>query len=422
MKILIIGSGGREHSITISLNKSDLVKDIYVAPGNAGTALSAQNIPIKETDIELLANFAEEKAIDLTFVGPEAPLVLGIVDYFEKRNLKIIGPDKKAAQLEGSKNWAKELMKKYKIPTAEFKRFTDYNDAFEYLKIKNTYPIVIKADGLAAGKGVTVAQSENEAILALKDCFINEKFKEAGKSIIIEDFLSGQEASIFAFTDGKTILPMEPAQDHKAIYDGDKGPNTGGMGAYCPAPLVTPAIQNKVYKTVFEPLLKAIKEENLNYTGIIYAGLMIDQNEIVNIVEFNVRFGDPETQVVLPRLKTDLATIFKHIVEKSLDKIKLEWDKSSTVGVVLASGGYPESYEKNKQIQGLDKINNDCHVVHAGTKLENNILLTNGGRVLCIVGKDKELKSAIDKTYQELTKIKFDKVYFRNDIGQKGLK
>ena len=422
MKILIIGSGGREHSIAISLNKSDLVKDIYVAPGNAGTALSAQNVPIKETDLELLANFAEEKAIDLTFVGPEAPLVLGIVDYFEKRNLKIIGPDKKAAQLEGSKNWAKELMKKYKIPTAEFKRFTDYNDAFEYLKIKNTYPIVIKADGLAAGKGVTVAQSENEAILALKDCFINEKFKEAGKSIIIEDFLSGQEASIFAFTDGKTILPMEPAQDHKAIYDDDKGPNTGGMGAYCPAPLVTPAIQNKVYKTVFEPLLKAIKEENLNYTGIIYAGLMIDQNEIVNIVEFNVRFGDPETQVVLPRLKTDLATIFKHIVEKSLDKIKLEWDKSSTVGVVLASGGYPESYEKNKQIQGLDKINNDCHVVHAGTKLENNILLTNGGRVLCIVGKDKELKSAIDKTYQELTKIKFDKVYFRNDIGQKGLK
>lgn len=422
MKILIIGSGGREHAISLALTKSSLISKIYVAPGNAGTAQIAENVDFKETDLDKLSKFAKKENIDITFVGPEAPLVLGIVDHFEQQGLSIIGPGKDAAQLEGSKNWAKQLMEKYNIPTAKFKTFTDYEPARNYLSERNTYPIVIKADGLAAGKGVTVAQSEKEAFDALKDCFINEKFNEAGKSVVIEDFLKGQEASIFAFTDGETVLAMEPAQDHKAVFDGDKGPNTGGMGAYCPAPLVTKSIQQKVLNTVFEPLLKAIKKENLNYTGIIYAGLMIDEDESVNIVEFNVRFGDPETQVVLPRLKTDLGLIFKHIANKTLSQINLEWEDSTTVGVVLASGGYPESYEKNKEINGINTISNDCHVVHAGTAIKDNKLVSNGGRVLCVVGQDSTLKLAIDKTYQAVSKITFEKSYHRNDIGHKGLK
>lgn len=421
MKILIIGSGGREHSIALTLKKSNLVTDIFIAPGNAGTSQVGTNIAIKENQIEDLAKFAINNTIDITFVGPEAPLVDGIVDLFENHNLSIIGPSKKAAQLEGSKDWAKQLMKKYNIPTANFETFSNINSANNYIKNNHHYPIVIKADGLAAGKGVTVAQSEQEALSALEDCFINNKFNSAGQRVVIEEFLEGQEASIFAFTDGKTVLPMEPAQDHKAIFDGDKGPNTGGMGAYCPTPLVTKQIQEKVYETIFKPLLNAIQKENLNYTGIIYAGLMIDENQNVNIVEFNVRFGDPETQVVLPRLKTDLALIFKHIATKSLNQITLEWDNDSTVGVVLASEGYPEHYEKNKEITGLNLISNNCHIVHAGTLNKDNKLVTNGGRVLCIVGKDRNLQSAIQKTYGEIPKISFENIYFRKDIGQKGL-
>lgn len=421
MKILIIGSGGREHSIALALKKSNLITNIFIAPGNAGTSQIGTNVAIKENQIEDLAKFAISNTIDITFVGPEAPLVDGIVDLFENHNLSIIGPSKKAAQLEGSKDWAKQLMKKYNIPTANFETFSNFDSASNYIKRNPHYPIVIKADGLAAGKGVTVAQSEQDALAALEDCFVKNKFNSAGQRVVIEEFLAGQEASIFAFTDGKTILPMEPAQDHKAIFDGDKGPNTGGMGAYCPAPLVTKQIQEKVSETVFKPLLNAIQKENLNYTGIIYAGLMIDDNQNVNIVEFNVRFGDPETQVVLPRLKTDLGLIFKHITTKSLDQITLEWDNDSTVGVVLASEGYPEHYEKNKEITGLNLISNNCHIVHAGTLNKDNKLLTNGGRVLCVVGKDSNLQSAIQKTYGEIPKISFENIYFRKDIGQKGL-
>ena len=423
MKILIVGSGGREHAIGHALSKSHNSTQLYFAPGNAGTIQLGKNISISDSDIIELANFAEKEEIDITFVGPEAPLVLGIVDLFKQRQLTIIGPSKKAAQLEGSKEWAKNLMKQYQIPTADFKTLYDMEKATTYIKTKNTYPIVIKADGLAAGKGVTVAYSEKEALSALEDCFINNKFKEAGQKVVIEDFLDGQEASIFAFTDGNTISPMVPAQDHKAIYDGDKGPNTGGMGAYSPAPLVTPEIEQKVYETVFLPLLKAFQEHNLDYTGIVYAGLMINKVGDVNIVEFNVRFGDPETQVVLPRLETDLLDIFVKISEKKLKDIKLNWKSTSTVCVVMASGGYPEHYEKHKTIKGLDDVNNskDLHVIHAGTKSNGSAILSNGGRVLGIVGKGDDLKSAIDKTYEGVKKVHFEKCYFRKDIGKKGL-
>ncbi|RAP32409.1 phosphoribosylamine--glycine ligase [Candidatus Marinamargulisbacteria bacterium SCGC AG-414-C22] len=421
MKFLIVGSGGREHAIALSLAKENPQAKIYIAPGNAGTQQIGTNIPISDTDIEGLRDFAQSNDITITFVGPEAPLVKGIVNLFKKNNLPIIGPSQEAAQLEGSKEWAKKLMKKYHIPTAEFDVFTDYQTAIKYIQEKNTYPIVLKADGLAAGKGVTVAFNENEALTALSECFITEKFKDAGKKVVIEEFLEGEEASIFAFTDGETILPMEPAQDHKAIYNGDKGPNTGGMGAYCPAPIVTEEIKKQVYKTVFLPLLKAIKEEGLDYTGIVYAGLMINKKGEAHIVEFNVRFGDPETQVVLPRLKTNLATIFTAILNKELAQITLEWHENSTVGVVIASGGYPNSYEKDKVINGLDQVSQPCHVVHAGTKLSDNNYLTSGGRVVCVVGEDKHLATAIETTYKQVAKISFEKAYYRTDIGFKAL-
>ena len=421
MKILIIGSGGREHAIAKALLSGKLTTTCYVAPGNAGTSTFCTNVPIKENQIKELIQFAKKEAISITFVGPEAPLVDGIVDAFQKENLAIIGPSKESAQLEGSKDWAKSLMKKYNIPTANFETFTSFETSLSYIKNKNTYPIVIKADGLAAGKGVTIAQTYEQAENALKDCFINNKFNDAGQKVVIEDFLKGEEASIFAFTDGKSILCMEPAQDHKAIFDGDKGPNTGGMGAYCPAPIVSKTLQETIKKSIFEPLLEAFKKENLHYTGIIYAGLMID-NQNANIVEFNVRFGDPETQVVLPQLKTDLAEIFQHIINQSLDQLTLEWHNKSTVAVVMASGGYPDSYEKNKTITGLNNISSDCHIIHAGTKKEKDNIVTNGGRVLCVVGQDETLESAIKKTYTNIKKIEFDNAYYRTDIGQKALK
>jgi len=421
MNILIIGSGGREHAIGLALKQSSLKTNLFFAPGNAGTSNCGKNINIKETQLDQLLEFAQKNNITITFVGPEAPLVLGIVDLFKKHNCTIIGPSKTAAQLEGSKQWSKQLMKKYNIPTAAFETFTNFNTAKDYLLTTNTYPIVIKADGLAAGKGVTVAQTEAEAITALEDCFLNNKFSTAGHKVIIEECLVGQEASIFAFTDGKTMLPMIPAQDHKAIYNGDKGPNTGGMGAYCPAPIVTSELQQTINKTIFQPLLQAFQAENLDYTGIVFAGLMISPSNQINVIEFNVRFGDPETQVVLPCLETDLVAIFKAITQKNLSSIQLKWKQVSTVCVVMASGGYPGSYEKNKVIKGLDLINNDCHIIHAGTKQTDDQLVTNGGRVLGVVGQHSELKTAISTTYNAVKNITFDKAYHRTDIGFKAL-
>jgi phosphoribosylamine--glycine ligase len=424
MRILIIGSGGREHAIGLKISQQNPETILFFAPGNAGTASLGTNLEITDTDIESLLKTAKEKKIELTIVGPETPLVMGIVDSFNQEGLRIVGPSKEAAQLEGSKEWAKNLMKKYKIPTAAYEVFTNYEKSSAYIKKRNTYPIVIKADGLAAGKGVTVAMNETDAIEALKTCFLDKAFSEAGLKVVIEDFLEGEEASIFAFTDGHCILPMTPAQDHKAIFDGDKGPNTGGMGAYSPAPLVTQAMQEKVMKTVFKPLLNAFQKEGLNYKGIVYAGLMINKNDDVSIVEFNARFGDPETQVVLPRLQTNLIDIFNALVDEQLNKITLNWSDDYSVCIVMAADGYPGSYKKGYEITGIDKVskqNPNSQVIQAGTRLDDNKIVSNGGRVLTIVSTDSTLKKAIDSAYKSIELVHFDKAYYRKDIGAKGL-
>ncbi len=422
MKILIIGSGGREHAIAKALSKSPHLPTLFVAPGNAGTAQIAQNVPIKDADCAALLTFAKDESIDLTIVGPEGPLVLGLVDLFEAEGLKIVGPNKVAAQLEGSKDWAKSKMKAYGIPTARYETFTHYDTCIAYISKRNTYPIVVKADGLAAGKGVTVAQTFKEAEEALRDCFLDDKFSGAGLQVVIEDFLKGQEASMFAFTDGKTILPMMPAQDHKAVFDGDRGPNTGGMGAYAPAPLVTKKIQEAVLERVFKPLIAGFRSEGILYKGIVYAGLMIDEGEL-SIVEFNARFGDPETQIVLPLLKTDLVDIFFALSEERLDTVSLDWHDHSAVCVVMASGGYPGSYSKGAHISGTYAAEalEGVQVVLAGVQEKEGDLLTSGGRVLAVVGQSESLKDAIDKAYTGVSKIFFDGAYNRTDIGAKGL-
>ena len=423
MNVLLIGSGGREHRIAMSLAKSPKCTQLYIAPGNPGTSECGANIPISDSDLPGLLAFAKENNIDCTFVGPEVPLVAGIVDLFKEHELPIIGPSKEAAQLEGSKDWAKKLMKKHNIPTADFQTFTELKKAIDYVKNKNQYPIVIKADGLAAGKGVTVALNEKMAITAINDCF-SGKFKEAGEQVVIEDFLAGEEASIFAFTDGKTVYPMLPAQDHKAIYDGDTGPNTGGMGAYCPAPLISEEMQETILNTVFKPLLSAFQEEKLHYTGIIYAGLMISPKGEINIVEFNVRFGDPETQAVLALLETDLLDIFTHINNQTLDQINLTWKKEFATCVVLASKGYPEQYEKGFEIYGSDTLKKQSHIqfIHAGTSQKSNQLVTNGGRVANIVASAETLEKSIAEAYKYVSNISFDNCVYRTDIGKKGLK
>ena len=422
MKILLIGSGGREHCLALKLKQSKHPFSLFTAPGNAGTSQCGTNIPIKDSNITELLTFAKDNHIDLTIVGPEAPLVAGIVDLFEEHGLVIIGPSKAAAQLEGSKDWAKAFMKRHNIPTAGYETFTTYDTSLSYIQTKNTYPIVIKADGLAAGKGVTVAFSFNEAENALKDCFLNNIFNEAGSKVVIEDFLKGEEASLFAFTDGKTIVPMVPAQDHKAIFDGDKGPNTGGMGAYSPASIVTDGIYQNVMDTVFQPLLKGFQTENIPYKGIVYAGLMID-GEDVNIVEFNVRFGDPETQVVLQRLDTDLVDIFTHIANQTLDQIDIKWNDLAVAGVVLASGGYPGSYETKKVITGLNNIDPSlAHVIHAGTAMVDNVCVTTGGRVLAVVSSSSTLKNSLKNIYTAIESLSFEGKYFRKDIGFKAFK
>ncbi|MBT5953507.1 phosphoribosylamine--glycine ligase [bacterium] len=422
LKILLIGSGGREHSLALKLKESNQNPSLFIAPGNAGTAQCGTNVQINDTDIENLLKFAIENEIDLTVVGPEAPLVKGIVNTFNDNNLNIIGPDEIGAQLEGSKAWSKAFMEKYDIPTASYKEFTNSADAKKYIDDTNQFPIVIKADGLAAGKGVTIAATKTEAYSAIEDAIDNDKFQEAGKKIIIEDFLDGEEASIFAFCDGKTILPMTPAQDHKAIFDGDKGPNTGGMGAYSPTPLITDELFKTIKADVFDKVLKGFKEEKIDYRGIVYAGIIVVKGKPL-IIEFNARFGDPETQVVLPRLKNDLASIFQAMTTQTLDTITLEWKPESAVCVVLASGGYPDSYEKGKEIKGTADFsdNTSIQVIHAGTRLNNKKLETSGGRVLGVVGIDSSLKRAIDQTYSAVEKISFEKSYHRKDIGHKAL-
>lgn len=420
MKILLIGSGGREHAIAIALNKSPLLSKLYIAPGNPGMKKLGTCIDIKATDISALKDFAVQEQIDLTFVGPEDPLAAGIVDTFESAGLNIIGPNQYLAQLESSKTWSKQLMMDAGIPTARYQAFTDPKSALNYLNTECNLPIVIKASGLAAGKGVTVAQSITEAENAIQDCFVNKKFGNAGEEVVIEDFLSGEEASIFAFSDGKTILPMIAAQDHKALLEGDKGPNTGGMGAYAPAPLVTDTVYQRVIEQVFQPLQAYFEKNNLCYKGIIYAGLMIDYNGEPSIVEFNARFGDPETQVVLPLLENDLLEIFKAIADQNLEKVQLKWKAKSAACVVKVANGYPGTYAKGKEITGLNEsLDPDSHLIFAGVSEKEDKLYSNGGRVLALVSTKNNLDESLEQVYQEASKIHFEDAFYRKDIGFK---
>ncbi|UCD14994.1 MAG: phosphoribosylamine--glycine ligase [Candidatus Omnitrophota bacterium] len=427
MKVLVIGSGGREHCLAKEIAESSLVDKVYCAPGNAGTSLCAENVDIGASDIDRLFRFAVDKKIDLTVPGPEVPLVNGIVDKFQEANLKIFGPTKKAAMLEASKVFAKEVMRKYRVPTADFKVFDDHRSAKEYIKTKFD-PLVIKADGLAAGKGVIVCQSQEQANAAVDEIMVQKKFGSAGFRIVVEDYLQGEEASILVFTDGRTIVPLVSSQDHKQIFDGDKGPNTGGMGAYAPAPVVEKRIFTKIINKVFLPLIEGLKQDGIIYKGILYAGIMIEKGEPY-VLEFNVRFGDPETQAVLPKLKSDLVEVMLKTINGDLKNCRLEWDERFCLCVVLASGGYPGSYAKGKQIYGLDKLTDsaDIFVFHAGTQKtrdqQGNLnFFTNGGRVLNVVALGETVLEAQRKVYSAIEKISFENMYYRRDIGYKAVK
>lgn len=424
MKILIVGGGGREHALAWKISQNKNVDKIYCAPGNAGIDEIAQCIDIPQGDIEKLKEFALKEKIDLTVVGPEEPLVKGIVDLFQKHNLKIFGPSKDGAILEGSKVFAKNLMKKYNIPTADFKVFNNSSDALEYLKSIN-FPTVIKADGLAAGKGVIICKNFDEAEKAVKNIMVDKIFGEAGDSIVIEDCLVGEEASFIAVTDGKHILPFDSSQDHKPVFDNDEGPNTGGMGAYSPAPVVNKELYEKIMDKVMYPLLDGFKKEGIDFKGVIYAGLMIKDNE-PSVLEFNCRFGDPETQPLLARLDSDLVEIILGSIYGNLDEIakKVKWTTDTAVCVVMASGGYPGKYEKGIEINGLEQAKQleKIIVFHAGTKKDNGKIVTNGGRVLGVTALAPTIKDAIDKAYTGVKTIHWENVHYRNDIGKKALK
>jgi len=423
MKVLVVGSGGREHCLAWKLSQSSLVDKIFCVPGNGGTERIAENVVQDSYDIDSLAALAQKEKIDLVIVGPEAPLVQGLVDKLRSLGIKAFGPDKELALLEGSKIFAKEIMEKYGLPTAEFRAFTQVDQAKAYIK-KQGLPLVIKADGLAAGKGVIIPEDEAEALAAVDMLMTEKKFGEAGKKIIIEQCLEGEEASILAITDGKTVLPLVSSQDHKRAFDNDQGPNTGGMGAYAPAPVVTDEVMKKVMDKVFMPLIRGLSREGRIYRGVLYAGLMIKNGE-PKVLEFNVRFGDPETQVILPKLKTDLAEVMLHTVSGTLDQVSLTWDPRTFVSVVMASGGYPGPYEKGKKISGLEKAeaDKDVFVFHAGTKKDKTKkdLLTSGGRVLNVVASGLTLKDARDNAYAAVKEIFFEGMRFRTDIGNKAL-
>ncbi|MBF0113215.1 MAG: phosphoribosylamine--glycine ligase [Desulfamplus sp.] len=421
MNILVVGNGGREHALIWKISKSEVVKKIYCAPGNAGTANLAQNIPINSDDIEALAAFAIENSIDLTVVGPEAPLAAGIVDLFESKGLKAFGPSKKAAQLEASKTFSKNIMEKYNIPTARGKSFTEIDKAKSYVKQIGS-PLVVKADGLAAGKGVFVCQTEDEAIKALDEIMSDKIFGDAGSLVVVEECLLGEEASFIALTDGKTVLPLPTSQDHKRVFDNDQGPNTGGMGAYSPAPVLDFMLRRKAMNEVMIPAVKAMAAEGIPFKGVLYAGLMIHKDEI-KVLEFNVRLGDPETQPILMRLKSDLVPLMEACVDGTLHKLKTEIDPRSTMCVVMAAGGYPGSYKKGAIIKGLDKAAalSDIVVFHAGTSFNNGEVITNGGRVLGVTALGEGIKDAMDKVYDACDKISWEGSFYRNDIGARAI-
>lgn len=420
MRVLVIGNGGREHALVWKLAQSEKVSEIFCAPGNGGIESVARCIPLSVTDLEGLVQFAKETKIDLTVVGPEVPLLEGIVDRFEAEGLKIFGPRKNAARIEGSKRFAKELMQKYGIPTASFRSFTDAGEAKAYVREKGA-PIVIKADGLAAGKGVVVARTVHEAEQAVSEAMEKKVFGDAGKEVVIEEFLSGQEISLMAFVDGQTIKPMVVAQDHKPVYDGDEGPNTGGMGTYSPVPQIPQTIVDQAIETILLPIAEAFKNEGIEYKGVLYAGLMVT-DEGPKVIEFNARFGDPETQVVLPRLKTDLSDILLAVVEGRLDEQSIEWKEDAAVCVVMAAGGYPGSYEKGNPIFGLPQESDEQVVFHAGTKKADGQIVTAGGRVLGVTALGQDIAEAREKAYQLVRQISFKDAHYRTDIAAKALK
>ncbi|HDD35465.1 MAG TPA: phosphoribosylamine--glycine ligase [Candidatus Desulfofervidus auxilii] len=421
MKVLVIGGGGREHALAWKIAQSHLVKKVFCAPGNGGISKIATCLPIKANDIESLVKFVQKEGIDLTVVGPEEPLVMGIVDEFEKRGLRIFGPKKEAATIEGSKVFAKEFMKKYNIPTADFAIFSDPDEAKAYIKEKGV-PIVVKADGLAAGKGAIPAKTLEEALSAVDLIMIKRAFGKAGERVVIEEFLEGEEASFLVLTDGENVVPFPSSQDHKPVFDDDKGPNTGGMGAYSPAPVITPEIETHIMEDIIYPTIKGMANEGTPYKGVLYAGLIIKDKK-AKVLEFNCRFGDPEAQPLLMRLKSDLVKALNAVVDGNL-KETLEIDPSPAVCVVMASGGYPSSYEKGKLIKGLEVVEkmDDVEVFHAGTVYKENNFYTSGGRVIGVTAKGKNLPAAIAHAYKAVSQIHFEGVHYRKDIGFKALK
>ena len=423
MKVLIIGSGGREHALGWKVAQSPLVSQIFVAPGNAGTALETklQNIDIAVTDIKGLVTFAKQQAIDLTIVGPEAPLVIGVVDAFRQEGLAIFGPTQAAAQLEGSKAFTKDFLARHKIPTAEYQNFTEIEPAIAYLREKGA-PIVIKADGLAAGKGVIVAMTLKEAEDAVRDMLAGNIFGEAGHRVVIEEFLDGEEASFIVMVDGKNVEPMATSQDHKRVGDHDTGLNTGGMGAYSPAPVVTSAIFNRVMEQIIYPTVNGMASEGNTYTGFLYAGLMIDQQGNPKVIEFNCRFGDPETQPIMMRLQSDLVELCLAAVNGKLDSIQSKWDPRPALGVVMAANGYPGKYTTHDEIHGLPLNSTpDSKVFHAGTVLENGKVYTNGGRVLCVTALGSSVLQAQQHAYALLKPIHWRGCFYRHDIGYRAI-
>jgi phosphoribosylamine--glycine ligase len=421
MKILVVGSGGREHALAWKLAQSEKIQVVMVAPGNGGTALDGRLKNIFITDPVQLADYVQQEHIALTVVGPEAPLAAGIVDIFRERGLKIFGPTKKAAQLESSKDFAKAFMKRHGIPTAAYQSFSDAKAAHDYIDQQGA-PIVIKADGLAAGKGVVVAMTLKEAHDAVDMMLSDNRFGDAGARVVIEEFLEGEEVSFIVMVDGKNILPLATSQDHKRLMDNDEGPNTGGMGAYSPAPIVTPQLHARVMREIILPTVQGMAKDGIPYTGFLYAGLMIDAEGNPKTLEFNCRMGDPETQPIMVRLKTDLVKVMEHAVEGTLDQIELEWDRRTALGVVMAAANYPESPRKGDVIKGIPAETDDSVTFHAGSVLENDQLKTAGGRVLCVVGLGGTVRVAHKAAYEALDKIHFDGMQFRRDIGWRAMR
>ena len=420
MKILVIGSGGREHALAWRLAQGAKVQKVYVAPGNAGTALEEGLENVAITAIPELIEFVKREHVELTVVGPEAPLAAGVVDAFRAEGLKIFGPTKAAAQLESSKDFAKRFMTRHNIPTAFFETFSDIAAAKAYVE-KHGAPIVIKADGLAAGKGVVVAMSNDEAFEAIDMMLSDNKLGDAGARVVIEEFLAGEEASFIVMADGKNVLAMATSQDHKRLKDNDNGPNTGGMGAYSPAPVVTPEIHARVLREVIQPVMRGMESEGVTYTGFLYAGLMISPDGSLKVLEFNCRMGDPETQPIMLRLKSDLAAIVEHAVNGTLDRVEAEWDRRTALGVVMAAANYPDTPRKGDVITGLPKGLEDAHVFHAGTTMQDDKVVTSGGRVLCVVALGDMVKVAQKRAYEIADTIRFDGCQMRRDIGYRAI-